>query len=313
MTAIPVTVLNFVRVESDTMFARLAAQNGGVGVWKHFRELSPLDQQPIIRQNRDTLYSAAIVDLRPGVRVTVPDAGERYLSVMVVTQDHHIPLILHEGGEYTLTRDEIGSDFALLAARILVDPNDPADVVAVNALQDGFVLEGATGEFAAPEVDPASYATTRDAVLTLAKGLPDFRGAFGRRDEVDPVRALLGAAAGWGGLPEYEATYLNVDPDLPVGEYRLRLADVPVDAFWSVSLYNAEGFFQANDLGVNSINSLTAVADADGAVTIRFGTNPQGEPNYLPIMPGWNYLLRLYRPHPEVQDGTWQAPTVEPV
>ena len=88
---------------------------------------------------------------------------------------------------------------------------------------------------------------------------------------------LLGTASGWGGLPEYEATYVNVDEPLPVGEYRLRLKDVPVDAFWSVSLYNAAGYFEHNSLGVNSVNSLTATPDADGsATTIRFGTHLDG-------------------------------------
>jgi hypothetical protein len=30
-------------------------------------------------------------------------------------------------------------------------------------------------------------------------------------------------------------------------------------------------------------------------------------------MEGWNYTVRLYRPQPEILDGTWRLPTVEPI
>ncbi|WP_223694122.1 DUF1214 domain-containing protein [Leifsonia poae] len=308
-----VTVLNFVRAESDLMFSRLAA-GAGLGRWNHTRGLKGLDDQPIIRQNRDTLYSSVIVDVRDGVTVTLPDTGGRYISVAVVSQDHFIPLILREPGEHRLTPELVGTDFAALLARILVDPNDAADVAEVNRLQDGLLLTGGgTGAFPLPDYDESSQTETRDALLALGRGVSTYDHAFGTSAEVDPVRHLLGAAGGWGGLPEYEATYISVDEGLPVADYRLRLADVPVDAFWSVSLYNAAGYFEPNALGVNSINSLTAVPDADGSVTVHFGEHPEGTPNALPIMPGWNYTLRLYRPHPSVLDGSWVAPRPERV
>ena len=53
--------------------------------------------------------------------------------------------------------------------------------------------------------------------------------------------------AGWGGLPTSEATYIGVDPSVPPGDYELVFDDVPVDAFWSVSVYNERGFFEPND------------------------------------------------------------------
>jgi hypothetical protein len=123
------------------------------------------------------------------------------------------------------------------------------------------------------------------------------------------VRHLIATAAGWGSLPEEEAYYVSVDPGLPVGEYQLTVCDVPVDAFWSISLYNTEGYFQVNDRNAYNVNSLTATPNDDGTVTVHFGGGDD-RLNLLPIMDGWNYVVRLYRPRPEVLDGSWTFPSI---
>ncbi|WP_223586548.1 DUF1214 domain-containing protein [Microbacterium sp. OVT16B] len=308
---IEVNVLNFARAETDLMFSRLDA-GSGLGVWNHTYQLKPLDDQPIIRQNRDTLYSSSIVDVRDGVTITIPNTRGRYISVFVINQDHYGQAILRDPGEHVLTRELVGTDYAGIIVRILVDPADDEDLATVNRLQDALrIVGGGTGPFPMPVYDQESHTATRAAILDLARGVSKYDHSFGTVEEVDPIMHLLGTASGWGGLPEYEATYISVDENLPVDEYRLRLADVPVDAFWSVSLYNAAGFFEENALGVNSINSLTAIPDADGGVTVRFGVRVDGVANALPIMPGWNYVLRLYRPRPSVLDGSWVAPRPE--
>jgi hypothetical protein len=65
------------------------------------------------------------VDLGEGATVTVSDAGERYLSIMVVSQDHYITDVLHDAGQYELNVNVVVSRYALIAARVLVDPEDP--------------------------------------------------------------------------------------------------------------------------------------------------------------------------------------------
>lgn len=309
---IPVNVDNFVRAESDLTFARLLADSGGLGRWVHYREPAPLDHQNIVRLNRDTLYSQVIVDVAGGAELTVPDSGDRYLSVMGLTRDHYVPVIFHDPGVYQLDAAELGTEYAMLGVRILVDPTNPEDVAEVNALQDQLTVSAACARaFTPADYDPDTQARTRTALLDLAAGLPDYRHGFGRRNEVDPVRHVICAASGWGGLPEYEAHYVNVNPDLPVGDYRLRLVDVPVDAFWSVSLYNSQGYFEPNPLGVNNINSVTATLESDGSVIVYFGVDPLNKPNFLHVMAGWNFLLRMYRPRPEALDGRWTVPPVE--
>jgi hypothetical protein len=112
-------------------------------------------------------------------------------------------------------------------------------------------------------------------------------------------------------LPTSEAAYVGCDPGLPPGEYRLVFEDVPVDAFWSVSVYDAEGFFEPNPQQLYSVNSVTGIPDEDGSITVRF-TEAGGQPNSIITPTGWNYLVRFYRPRPEFFDGTWTLPQLEP-
>jgi hypothetical protein len=313
MSGTAVNVTNFERAETDRMFVALQAQAGGVNQLFHYRAPTPVDRQTVIRMNRDTLYSGAVVDISAGATLVIPDAGSRYVSVMIVNQDHYINRVFHDPGKYDLTVEEFDTPHALVAARALVDPADPADVAAVNALQDQFGLQASSARpFVMPAYDQASFDATRAALLELAKGLSGFEHAFGGRGDVDPVLHLIGTAAGWGGLPDREAVYLNVNPDLPAGEYQLTVRDVPVDGFWSISLYNAAGYFEPNDRGAYSVNNLTAARDQDGSVTIQFGGCDDGRPNCLPITDGWNYVVRLYRPRAEILDGSWTFPALEP-
>lgn len=313
MSPVHVNADTFVRAETDRMFAALAADAGGVNRLSHARTPTPLDHQPVIRMNRDTLYSSAIVDISEGATLTLPETRGRYLSAMVVNRDHYVNAVLHDPGDHELTTDLHDSDFVLVAIRTLVDPADPDDVAAVNALQDRIALAAAASRpFTTPDYDTASLDRTRSALLELAKDYPGFDRAFGAREAVDPVRHLIGAAAGWGGLPSGEATYVNVDPGLPVGEYQLTVRDVPVDGFWSISLYNSQGYFDDDGSAV-SVNNLTAQRDPDGSVTVHFGGCGDGRSNCLGIKEGWNYLVRLYRPRPEILDGSWTFPAVTPM
>ena len=134
---------------------------------------------------------------------------------------------------------------------------------------------------------------------------------FGTPSDTDPVRRLIGSAAAWGGNPEKDALYLPVTPPQNDGStvYRLTVRDVPVDGFWSVTVYNAEGYFTPNPQNAYSLNSIVAEKGGDGAVEIQFGGCDGDDSNCLPVTPGWNYLVRLYRPRAEILDGSWTFPS----
>ena len=67
-----------------------------MNILHHHREPASIDEQPVIRQNRDTLYTFAVVDISQGATLSLPDAGDRYLSVMIVNNDHYINQVFHD-------------------------------------------------------------------------------------------------------------------------------------------------------------------------------------------------------------------------
>ena len=309
-----VFVDNFVRAETARMFDDIMVQTGGLNEWVHLRAPTPLDKQPVIRMNRDTLYSGSIVDISRGAVVTLPDVGDRYLSMMVVNEDHFINKVLRDPGRHELTVDDYDTPFVHLSMRLFVDPDDPDDLAIVNAAQDALRLEtDSAGPYRHPDYDAASLDHTRSLLLQLMKDVPDSRGAFGSRAEVDPIRHLLGTAAGWGGLPESEASYVIDSEPRPARHERVAFRDVPVDAFWSITVYNRDGYFEPNPYDRYSFNSITATTDDDGTVSIDFDVDDHGYANHLPVVDGWNYAIRMYRPRQEIIDGRWAPPEPTPV
>ncbi|WP_424812716.1 DUF1254 domain-containing protein [Roseococcus sp. YIM B11640] len=312
--AVTVTADNFIRAESDFYFAATSA-NGGFERFVHHREPTPVDAQTVIRMNRDTLYSSAVIDLDAGpTAIVLPDPGNRYLAMQVISQDHFTIGVHYGAGRHVLTREQVGTRYVMAIIRILVDPAKPQDLQQVHALQDTIRIEPRTaGRLELPRWDRESQDKVRQLLLGLAATLPDARRMFGARGEVEPVRHLIGSAAGWGGNPDRDALYLNGLPSRNDGStiYRLTVGDVPVDGFWSISVYNARGFFEPNRQNAYSVNNVTARREADGTVRVQFGGCDGTVPNCLPITPGWNYTVRLYRPRAEILDGSWRFPSPE--
>ncbi len=149
----------------------------------------------------------------------------------------------------------------------------------------------------------------------LGSSLADFEHAFGTPEEVDPLRRLIGAAAGWGGNPDSEAIYIGVTPERNDGRtvHRLTVKDVPVDGFWSISIYNEAGYFEPNSRDAYTLNSITAEKAADGSIVVQFGGCDDQTPNCPPTPPGWNYLVRLYRPRAELREHGWTFLIAEPL
>jgi hypothetical protein len=309
---VPVNIDAFVRAETDRYFKE-RVDRGCFGILCHDRQPVPIDGQTIIRMNRDTPYSGGVFDLTTPLTLVKPVTGGRFQSIVVINEDHYIQKVIYDPGTYVLTQDDIGTRYVQLVARTFMNPNDPADIEAMHKAQDGLVVtQDSAGTFAVPNWDRAQLDGLRKAILSMSPWVPDSRGMFGSRDQVDPVRHLIGTAGGYGGNREQDAIYLNVVPEQNDGTtpFVLTVKDVPMDGFWSVIVYNKDGFFEAPSETI-SVNNVTAKPEADGSVVLHFGGDTSAQ-NYLRIMPGWSYMVRLYRPRAEIINGSWVFPKAQP-
>jgi len=306
---IPVTWENFVRAETDKMFKTYAAI-GGFGKFFHIRAVTPIDKQDVIRMNRDTRYSIGVFDLTNPFTVTLPDTKSRFISMQVIDQDEYTKAVNYKPGTYQFTSETVGTRYVCIIVRVLVNGEDETDNQVVTEIQNQIKVEQSSpGTFEVPNWDKASQDKLRDAINVLASTLSDTKLCFGDKNEVDPIAHLLGAAYGWGGNPIKDAMYINVVPEQNDGKipYQLKVKDVPVDGFWSVSVYNKAGYFEKNTYNSYTINNTSAVKNSDGSITVHFGGDPK-QTNFIPITEGWNYIIRIYRARTEILDGSWVFP-----
>jgi hypothetical protein len=234
----------------------------------------------------------------------------------VVSQDHYA-FVESTPGTYQLTEENVGTQYALVTFRTFLNVLDPDDIDRAHAAQDAITMSGGGGNvpFDTPDWDLEGLALARKALSDIAVLGFSTDYAFGRKDEVRPIDHLVGAAAGWGGLPRTAAYYVLESVDANDGEtpHTVTVKDVPVDAFWSVTVYNADGYLEPNDAGINSYNDVSAKANADGSYTINFGGCEDGRINCIPISPGWNHAIRFYEPGEAILDGSWKFPKITPV
>jgi hypothetical protein len=309
-----VTAFNYVRAETDIQMKGYIDSFKCFGQFHHNRQPYDVDNQVTVRGNRDTLYSFGVWDLTSPVTITLPETGGRYQSLMVVSQDHSI-WSFYGPRTGTLTEEKVGTRYVFLALRTFMDPNDEQDIQEAYRLQDAVVVEQADiGKFEVPHWNKEEVEQMRATINVVAATVTDTSRMFGKKEELDPVYWMLGAALGWGGLPAAAATYVNVVPEKNDGKtpYTLTVTDVPVYGFWSVTLYDEEGWMPVNKYNTYSFNNFTAKKNKDGSITIHFGGDPKAD-NFLPIVQGWNYIVRLYQPGPEILDGSWTFPNPQAV
>jgi hypothetical protein len=196
-----VTEQNFRTAESDKYFAQTMKRAGGIGKFLHLHELDPIDQQPYIRANRDTLLSAALFDLDAGpVTITLPETGGRFMSSIAINEEHYAVETVYAPGSFTYDKRRVGTRYVLFGIRIFADQDDSVDLEKAYLLQAAINVHqpNGPGTFKLPAWDRASQKKVRAELIRRAAALPDTKNMFGPKGKVDPERHLLGTATGWG-------------------------------------------------------------------------------------------------------------------
>ena len=315
----PLNPDNYAMAETQSLFAGAYIQKiaqatctGGMGVLMHERVPSDPNHKAFARVNFDTLYSWILLDLNSPATITMPETEGRYQSAQVLNEGHWMPFVVTDPGSFTLTRENSGSRYVLVGIRTQMNMQDPADIKKANELQDLVRVEQADpGELVFQDL------WDRDAIMAMRKQyqlLRDEKGyksedMFGKQGDIAHEMNNVGVAIGWGGQPKEGAVYLFYTPD-STEHQTLALNNVPHadNAFWSITVYDADGFVASEPFNMNS--SFTK-ASANGETVLNFGGDPSAD-NYVPVYPGWNATLRIYTPQAEYFDGSWVRPELKP-
>ncbi len=264
------------------------------------------------------------------VLVDGPDdvpAVQALLKALTLAGPTNTPAVPAYAGRAALADDYFAGARALLAS-------DPAPMTDLGLLRRTAAVLG-------PKAGPLSDS----AKAGVAEAQTIAKVAFGRQSYVQGwsyPRADLGdfgqdylyraavALGGLGALPVAEAMYMRAQGDgqgLFAGDglFRLSLpAQLPLDAFWSLSMYEATAdgqfFFTDNPLNRYAIGDRTRglTRNADGSLDIWISrTDPGGArtANWLPAPKAGPYalFLRAYLPKAELLDGRWRLPAIEKV
>jgi len=313
------TAENYPTLETSRQL--LAAQGrAAVNDFAHNRKLTPTDDQPVVRMNRDTFYSFAVVDVSAGALITIPPVPEgKYVSIQPVTMDHRIQPMSYGSGTFELAT-HYGSHMYLI-----VRLDSTLTEVEANAIQDGMVISAASAQpFSAEPVNRESF----DAVeLSLRQKLPALVATHGAevvygmftaptddsRGLYDFEKYTVGAALGWGGAQLRDNLYES-SPNFPAeGCYSATFEDPDNAAFWSFTVYDENGFMFDD---VAHMSSDIATANDDGTYTVSLGCGADA-PNNLPISNDtgvFNFTVRHYIPSDRVKfDGYRLMPLMQKV
>lgn len=222
--------------------------------------------------------------------------------------------------------------FDRLCAVLAINPPAPDDAPAMKRLATIGITPGGS-------VVGLSDAELSAAVDTARQQIPVYLDPKSMNENdwtFDPSIGTYGtnylqrAAIAWKGLganlPQdaiYPTLFATAGANGSTGRFRLHFpADQtpPVDAFWSLTAYDADNYLMANPAGIYAIgHQVPVVPNPDGSIDLavqQADPGPEVPPgNWLPIPESGQFslTLRLYAPKAEAIQGRWQPPPLTPV
>ena len=300
----------------------------------------------VVRMNNDTYYTGGFLYLENGSVVlgSSAPAENRFNSFQLMDdRNANYRNVIHPKGEYTLyfgerpeqirgEAIEVPSSLSVVIVRVEVkDKDDSEDVAAAKAVFNGITITGEKpGEF--PQLDllsgyPAEVADEANRRMDEAIATIPFTDTIvgpgqepGR--DVPFLSHAGGTKFGWGGPhpshSAYEAIFFDKNGDElrgSNGTYAVTTEEPPVDAFWSITVYDTSrgGFLHPNDDDRYHSNNTAATRNDDGTVTFTFKQDCEpSNLNCLEVPAGrFDLTTRYYLPHEEIITGEWTWPKIE--
>jgi hypothetical protein len=241
---------NFTIAETDRYFVDHVAEHP-VNTFRHSREMSSVDNQFVVRENRDVMYSHAVVDISEGATLINPE-WDVFSVIQVIDENQYTIASIYPGEQRTFTPEDVALGHHLfLNMRTGVRSLDEAGFAEAHRHQDAVRIEaGASKPYQAKGFDKKSLDATRARLKARMAEADKPQFYFGTREEVEPTQFLIASAVGIFGLPIKDAAYLNTIQ--PVGAAKdgapskITLPVPPLDfdkgGFFSVTTYDSKGW-----------------------------------------------------------------------
>jgi hypothetical protein len=280
----------------------------GVNRFQHNRKLTPTDDQPVVRMNRDTYYSTAVIDVSEGATITLPDTPDgKYMSFQPVTEDHRIQPMSYGPGTYELATHTGSHMVVIVRLDATLSEEEAAryqDQMSISTNSDKL--------FSAESVEPESFKRVenelkaktpmlvkRDGILALRGGFTAPTDESRGLHDVDKYQIM--AAGGWGGA-QWKDNIYEVSGSYPSDVCHQATFEDPVNgAFWSFTVYDKAGFM-FND--VANVSSDTATPNANGTYTVSLGCGQDASNNLPTANKSGEFTLavRHYQPSERVRE-----------
>jgi hypothetical protein len=288
---------NYQQAEVARNFSKWAAR-GANNKLMHMTTLTPSGPAPTVRMNRDTLYSAAILDTSSGTAaVTLPE-GDLYQSALMVDTDGYARKFVIDPGTYQVPTD---TKFAWVLIRTGLEKGlgEARRMQSLVTVQDM-----GKDSYASPNYDQESLAKlTRvlvDEAMTEDGGDLYYGNYPGQVDETQRMRSTAGGFGGMNGTNVYKFVEA-IDNNVCM---QSTFADPEATEFFSFTLYDTDGSLMD---GNTIINSRDMTQNADGTYTVQINCgddalNGISSPAGLETI---GYAWRVYGAREAVENRTW--------
>jgi len=299
----------------------------------------------VVRMNNDTYYKIAVMNFSKGpVTLSSNNPSKKHFNSFQLMDDRNTNFrnVIHPDGSYTLYYGQKPEEFeghaiespsqvAVVTVRVEVkDKNNADDIADAQAVFNGMLINGPRlaevwklDLLSGFDEEVEAEAHRRiDSVATNSEFRELVAGTDQVPEQVSYLHLAAGSKVGFGGpVPShssYEIVFFDNNGEKMTGEkgtYILTTEEPPVDAFWSVTVYDTErgGYLHPNDEDKYHINNTSVVKNQDGTVTFIFKQQCESEDlNCLEVPAGqFDLTLRYYLPSDDIIAGEWTIPKAE--
>jgi hypothetical protein len=288
---------NYQEAEVGRNFTKWAAR-GANNKLMHMTDVTPSGPAPTVRMNRDTLYSAAILDTSTGTAsITLPEV-DLYQSVLMVDTDGYARDFVLEPGTHMIA-DDTQFVWALVRTGLEKGIEEARRVQAMVTVQG---MGGST--YSAPDFDEDSLAKVTRLLIDESIAEDDGDLYYGNYPgQVDETQRLRSTAAGFGGMNGTNMYKFveAVDNNICM---QSTFPDPNADEFFSFTLYDTAGYLMDGNTIVNS-RDMTANEDGTYTVSINCGDDAINNISAAADVETIGYAWRVYGASEEVENRSW--------